>query len=274
MSDSLKIIVAELMGIAPDQLGADRALAGARLQGSLGRSILDAAMRRRLGIQSPACYTAKTYGELESAVSGNAIAVVTNGAAKAAIVAAADPAPTPSQKRVSYDSQLSSIGIDIELIDSLPATRDFWTHEFYTTHFTSGEIAYCLTQQSPPQHFAARWCAKEALKKCEPALLTEQMRNLEVVSLPDGSPMLKHHVNGIARDLPHALSMTHTSHAAAAVVIRIQSPPPPPPPAPVAPMVLPAPKQSKKLALLTLAFSFLAMAFAAAALVIAIRHHH
>jgi len=187
MNDSLKTIVAELLAVAPDQVGTDRVLSGARLQGSLGRSILDAAVRRRLGIQSQACYTAKTFGELEAAINGTAVVVAANAAPAtppvepAAAVASEVPSVAPSFAAVPATfvggTQSSACGVDIELIESLPVTTDFWAHEFYTTNFTPGEIAYCLTQQSPALHFAARWCAKEALKKCEPGLLTEQMRN-------------------------------------------------------------------------------------------------
>jgi phosphopantetheine--protein transferase-like protein len=268
MNESLRNLVAELLAVPADQVGSDRVLTGARLQGSLGRSILDAAMRRRLGIQSPACYTAKTYGELESAINGSASSPIVNGTFKA-------PPPAITLSTDSIAGQ-TACGIDIELVESLPPTTDFWTHEFYTTHFTPGEIAYCLTQQSPPMHFAARWCAKEALKKCEPGLLNESPQNIEVVSQSDGRPTLRHLNAGAFTPLPHALSLSHTTHAAVAMVVRVVTPAPMAPPAPIVPaisnQIAPA-RPSRKSALLSIALSLLALAVATAALELVIRHH-
>ena len=59
-------------------------------------------------------------------------------------------------------------GIDIERVDAMPVTDDYWEHEFYKESFSKDEIAYCLLQENPRMHFAARWCAKEALVKCDP----------------------------------------------------------------------------------------------------------
>jgi holo-[acyl-carrier protein] synthase len=269
MADSLKIIVSELLEIAPDQLAAERALSGARLQGSLGRSILDAAMRRRLGIQSAACYTAKTYGELEAAVNGTSLPPAFNGSNGEATAKPKLSTETPSLAGFVG----AACGVDIELIANLPQTSDFWTHEFYTTHFTAAEIAYCLTQQIPAEHFAARWCAKEAIKKCEPALLNEQMRNLEVVSRSGAAPALRRHANGHAIDLPHALSLSHTGDSAIAVVMRVNQSAPATPPLVPANSAIEVPTQSTNpLFLLAMGIGCLAAVLSAAALIVAIRH--
>ena len=141
-------------------------------------------------------------------------------------------------------------GIDIELIDHLPRAADYWEDPFYQTCFTPAEIAYCLTQEVPAFHFAVRWCAKEALKKCDETLLAEELRNLEVVSEESGAPYLVHHAGGSTQRLPHAVSVSHTPHAAIAIVVHIEarSPSPAsltpeataqvPPPAPSSPRFL------------------------------------
>lgn len=268
MTDSLKIIVSELLEIAPDQLAAERALSGARLQGSLGRSILDAAMRRRLGVQSTACYTAKTYGELEAAVNGTTLPAINSGT----------NGQTPKPRLAAETSVLAgaagaACGIDLELVKNLPETSDYWTHEFYTTHFTPAEIAYCLTQQVPAEYFAARWCAKEAIKKCESAFLNEQMRNIEVVSRTDAAPMLRHHANGSVIDLPHALSLSHTGDSAVAVVVRVTQTPPASASAVPVKSAIEAPAQSPNpLIFLAIGIASLAALLSAAALILAIRH--
>ncbi len=119
----------------------------------------------------------------------------------------------------AVDGQLSC-GIDLEQIDNLPTATDYWEDAFYKASFTPAEIAYCLMQERPALHFAARWCAKEALKKCAPEFFSEEMRNLEVVLGDSGQPSLNHLGGEGARRLPHAVSISHTPTAAIAVVMK------------------------------------------------------
>ena len=80
-------------------------------------------------------------------------------------------------------------------------------------------------QERPALHFAARWCAKEALKKCDPDFLSEEMKNLEVVFGESHQPSLNHYVGGEVRRLPHAVSISHTPLAAIAIVIKVGNEP-------------------------------------------------
>jgi phosphopantetheine--protein transferase-like protein len=118
-----------------------------------------------------------------------------------------------------------SCGIDIELTENLPLTTDYWEEDFYKTHFTPAEIAYCLTKENPLVHFAARWCAKEALRKSDSAYLSEQMSNIEVSIDASGAPSLRHYANGKATTLDVAVSISHTPAAAAAMVIKLKPDP-------------------------------------------------
>jgi phosphopantetheine--protein transferase-like protein len=204
------------------QVGPAFRLDGRRAQGSIGRAALDAAIRRRVGVKSPAVYSANTFGELI-------------GEAPAA---SSPETPTASNRpAVAVDATASAVacGVDLELVANLPDTLDPWEDPFYQTHFAPAEIAYCLLQNEPKPHFAARWCAKEALKKCEPALLGVDFHEIEVAREASGSPYLMHQ----NRRLPHALSLSHTSTTAVAVVVRAAFPAPVPALAP-APVVLPA----------------------------------
>src|SRR5579883_84174 len=117
--------------------------------------------------------------------------------------------------------QRASCGIDMEMIEKFPSVPDYWEDPFYSACFTPAEIAYCLMQEVPALHFAARWCAKEALKKCDPELLSEEMRDLEVVSGDSQAPFFHHRVDGKSRRLPHSVSLSHTPLAAIAIVIRV-----------------------------------------------------
>jgi phosphopantetheine--protein transferase-like protein len=107
----------------------------------------------------------------------------------------------------------------MEMVDALPVESDYWKGEFYATHFTPAEIAYCLTKPEPRQHFAARWCAKEALKKCDARFASSDFIAIEVVIGPAGKPALRAKAGPNWIDLPHAASLTHTPLVAAAVVV-------------------------------------------------------
>jgi phosphopantetheine--protein transferase-like protein len=207
MQDQLRTIVAELLQVSADKLSADSSLVGGRLGESMGRALLDAALRRRMGTQSPAVYTAKNFGELEAAINGKTTSVVAKKADVATI-----PVIASTQSAVGC-------GVDIQSISDLPATDDYWEHEFYKTHFTKTEIGYCLLQSDPRVHFAGRWCAKEALKKCDAAFLGEEMNNLEIIS-DNNAPTLFHIASNGRHSIPYALSISHTTDAAVAVVIR------------------------------------------------------
>ena len=54
-----------------------------------------------------------------------------------------------------------TIGCDIEEIKRFANKGE----AFYKKLFTPAEIAYCLQKSNPAQHFAARYCAKEAAVK-------------------------------------------------------------------------------------------------------------
>jgi phosphopantetheine--protein transferase-like protein len=111
-------------------------------------------------------------------------------------------------------------GIDIEMISELPEAADYREHKFYRDSFTPEEIAYCLLQENPRLHFTARWCAKEALFKCDPAFRKEKMTDVEVARSEQGDVFLRHRVNGSNFTLPHSVSLSHTNALAAAVVVK------------------------------------------------------
>ena len=112
-------------------------------------------------------------------------------------------------------------GIAIEMVESLPVVADYWSDAFYRATFTRAEIAYCLLQDRPLVHLAARWCAKRALKKCDPAYLQADLRLLEVRLSARGAPYLCAVVDGHSTPLPFAVSLSHTTQAAVAVVVKV-----------------------------------------------------
>lgn len=218
-AESLRRLVAEFFDIDPGRIESAFPLSGQRMQGSLARAKLDAAIRRRLGVQSPVVYSARTYGQLETAVLGKSTSAHQSDPART-LELENILAPSIASDRHNSSVPPISCGIDIELVDNLPQPKDYWEHEFYKTCFTPAEIAYCLTRENPRVHFAARWCAKEAFKKCDSAYLKEEMSNVEVTLDTTGVPFISHRVNGTATRLPYAVSISHTDTVAVAVVIQ------------------------------------------------------
>jgi phosphopantetheine--protein transferase-like protein len=223
--ETLRNTVAEFFQVDPGAVRPEFVLGGPRLSNSLARGHLDSAIRRRVGAKLALVHSARTYGELEAELLGAPAPQSpaspdhsSNGASKVAIGSIAVPAINENSRGVVQ------CGVDIELVENLPKAADYWEHEFYRTHFTGSEIAYCLMQENPPIHFAARWCAKEALKKCDGRFLKQEMTSIEVASSEGGAMVLRHIEGGSARLLPHALSISHTRFSAIAVVMNAELP--------------------------------------------------
>jgi phosphopantetheine--protein transferase-like protein len=215
--ETLRETVARFLQAEPAALTPDFPLTGPRMEGSVARYALDAAIRRAVGVKCRAVYTAKTYGALEAAVLGKEGAPDEEDGTSSAAASAGVPATTTE----AGDGNAVSCGVDMELVDNLPEADDYWSHEFYQAHFTKAEIAYCLTKEHPRMHFAARWCAKEALKKCDALFLRLDMNRIEVSQNDDGSVALQYRRDDGVTELPHALSITHTPNAAVAAVVHV-----------------------------------------------------
>ena len=220
MEEKLKQVVAELFQADLTKVNEDFPLSTRRMQGSLARAKLDAAIRHRLGVKCRAVYSAKTYGELHKAVLGvSSHEESSSSVLTVSHVSEAETAvPVPSNG--VGPSTGMSCGIDVEMVESFPEVDDYWKDSFYTNSFSSVEIAYCLLQEHPRMHFAARWCAKEALKKCQPLYLPEDMKNIELVSKAEAPPILRHYQGGIPTPIPFAVSISHTTHIAVAMVVQ------------------------------------------------------
>jgi phosphopantetheine--protein transferase-like protein len=181
----------------------------ALLPGSLGRTRLDAALRNKLGVKNPGVYQAVTFGDLCRLLG----AAPQDGAPAAAAVPA--PIPLALSLGTGNGAKKIQVGIDLEPIASLPPATDYREDEFYKNTFTAREIAYALLQPSPQETFAGTWCAKEALRKADPALAQEPWTALEVIHDGSGNPSLT--VNG--RPVDGALSVSHSGGMAVAVFV-------------------------------------------------------
>ena len=185
-----------------------------------------------MGVKSRAVYSARTFGELAADLGiGHDGASVSpphpNPPPQAGREPDLNPPPRAGREPESSPSSNghtgASCGVDIELVEHLPVVVDPWEDPFYRSHFSASEIAYCVRQPEPLLHFAARWCAKEALKKCDRAFLAIEGKDVEIVNDEAGAPHLVHLAEGSPRRLPHAVSLSHTTHAAVAMVVRVDA---------------------------------------------------
>jgi phosphopantetheine--protein transferase-like protein len=129
--------------------------------------------------------------------------------------------PEPRASTNNLHPGVRAVGHDIEEIANLPTADDYRTAPFYTSHFTAAEIEYCLQSTHPLQHFAARFCAKEAVRKCGPQFAAINPRNIEVLNDEAGQPSIR--INGAAVDSGTRLlvSLSHSALLASAFVIAI-----------------------------------------------------
>ena len=100
------------------------------------------------------------------------------------------PAPLGVQPPLESAFAGLRVGLDIQDIASLPVATDYWDEVFYSSTFGKSEIAYAVMQPEPRIHFAGFWCAKEALRKCDPAFATVEPAATMVAHETSGNPYL------------------------------------------------------------------------------------
>lgn len=114
------------------------------------------------------------------------------------------------------------LGHDVEEIENLPEAEDFFTDPFYIRQFTAQEILKCAGFPNARQHFAVRFCAKEALRKCGRPFDTLQPTSIEIDNDQDGRPFVVIHdpaVQEILASRVILVSLSHTEKIASAVVL-------------------------------------------------------
>lgn len=135
-------------------------------------------------------------------------------------------APSPSSivkeditaPKINYSARTTGIssGIDIEMVDSFRDTVEVQGDETFKRLFTPSEMAYCMLQEDPPQHFAARFCAKEALRKCGSTFIDVAYNQIEICNKESGDPYVR--IQG--EELKNvSISLSHTTEFAVASAI-------------------------------------------------------
>jgi phosphopantetheine--protein transferase-like protein len=217
-ADQLRAMIATMLMIAPEQVGPETSLAS--LSTSLGSAKVRLGLKR-LGLALPAGAAPANFGALVAAISGETAPVV------AAPAAYAPAAYVPGSGDVGLGGL--QVGLDVEEITSLPVAADYWEHEFYRGTFARSEIAYAVQQSEPRTHFAGFWCAKEALRKCDPGFAGVSPELTAVAHDISGRPYLTITSDAGPVRLAHAVSISHTGTVATAVVVlqaAVLAPPP------------------------------------------------
>jgi phosphopantetheine--protein transferase-like protein len=220
----LRDLIATMLRVPVAEVSEGTSLAA--LNTSLGSARIRLGLKR-LGLALPAGAAPATFGGLLAALSGEA-------APQAAEKTDSPPRPLPLAAGNGGFAGLQ-VGLDVEDIRSMPAASDYWEHEFYRGSFSKSEIAYAVLHPEPRTHFAGFWCAKEALRKCDPSFAGIAPELTAVAHDANGRPYLTLETEAGPERLAHAVSISHTTDVATAVVVL----------APAAPVVeaIPAPAQ-------------------------------
>lgn len=70
-----------------------------------------------------------------------------------------------TESLVPLDGPVVESGIDVVSISRIGDLRESDHIDFVERVFTDDEIEYCEGSAHPAEHYAARWCVKEAVKK-------------------------------------------------------------------------------------------------------------
>src|SRR5260221_7190720 len=201
MKESARSVVARFFKVPESDVTDSFVLPPERLQGSISRRVLHAALKRLADADLPGVWTASTFGELLSG----------GGATN---IAPAPAAAIPLRSSSTYNGA-PAVGIDIEQVSQLPWSGDPWSEAFYSENFTRSETAHAMRQPHPRRTLCGMWCAKEAAIKCGPELAGLRPAQIEVLHDESGRPRLA--VEGA--DIACEISISHTDSTAVAVCI-------------------------------------------------------
>lgn len=118
---------------------------------------------------------------------------------------------------------IQGIGVDVVDVERMKSILAEQGASFIDRVFTDTEIEYCRSKQSPEQHFAARFAAKEAVSK---AMQTGwsgifRWKDVEVVNEPSGAPKVVLY-RDVSRSLEKSfvhLSLSHTENTVVAFAV-------------------------------------------------------
>jgi holo-[acyl-carrier protein] synthase len=114
------------------------------------------------------------------------------------------------------------VGVDLIEIERIRRALARHGEGFKRRCFTAAEIAYCDAKPNPPQHYAGRFAAKEAVGKALGSGVYFTWREIEVRGRPKPGVHLSGRTAAWAAKVGAGrieLSMTHSRELAAAVAV-------------------------------------------------------
>ena len=114
------------------------------------------------------------------------------------------------------------VGVDLIEIERIRLALARHGDGFKHRCFTAGEIAYCDAKPNPPQHYAGRFAAKEAVGKALGSGVYFTWKEIEVRGRPKPGILLSGRTAAWAEKIGAGrieLSMTHSRELAAAVAV-------------------------------------------------------
>ena len=116
------------------------------------------------------------------------------------------------------------VGVDLIEIDRIRRALARHGDSFKERCFTEAERAYCDAKPNPPQHYAGRFAAKEAVGKALGSGVHFTWKEIEVRGRPKPGVYLSGRTAAWAAKVGAAqieLSMTHSRELAAAVAVAV-----------------------------------------------------
>jgi holo-[acyl-carrier protein] synthase len=118
------------------------------------------------------------------------------------------------------------VGVDLIEIDRIRRALERHGEDFKSRCFTDAERAYCDAKPNPPQHYAGRFAAKEAVGKALGSGVYFTWKEIEIRGRPKPGVYLVGRTAAWAEKVGAGrieLSMTHSRELAAAVAVVVDA---------------------------------------------------
>jgi holo-[acyl-carrier protein] synthase len=121
---------------------------------------------------------------------------------------------------------MAGVSVGVDLIEIGRIRRALDRPGFRERCFTAAEREYCDARPNPPQHYAARFAAKEAVGKALGCGVRFTWREIEIAGRPKPGVRLSGRTRAWAEKVRAGridLSMTHSRELAAAICVVLPS---------------------------------------------------
>lgn len=203
-TDKIRAVVSKFFNVPETEVTEAFEFPRARMQSSVARSTLHAALKNMAGADLATVWTARSFGEL---LHGTGPVSMPAGIVTKGSTAMARPGAASATR----------IGIDIEGVDGLPGAGDPWKEPFYGENFVAAEIAYAVRQSDARLTLCGIWCAKESVIKLGPPFSGLRPGQIEVSHDPAGRPSVS--IAALTESADIDVSISHAAGVAAAVSI-------------------------------------------------------